>query len=155
MAPDLRERLHAAPELLFLCSGNMIRSAFAQLLAHWLRSSLTLTGIVLGVFSINAMFSLVGGVRDGLDSLFDTIALDGMVFVSPRRIPTEERDAFTSASLGIQPADADAINAAIPGVIAVPRADQIAPRAAERPAGKSTRPRSMTSKSTEMALPPR
>jgi acetolactate synthase-1/3 small subunit len=40
------------------------------------------------------------------------------------------------------------------GVIAVPRADQAASRAAERPAGKSSRPRSMTSQNSEMALPP-
>ena len=33
MRPELRQRLRTAPRLLFVCSGNMIRSAFAELYA--------------------------------------------------------------------------------------------------------------------------
>lgn len=36
MSPELRAGLRAAPRILFVCSGNMIRSAFAELYARYL-----------------------------------------------------------------------------------------------------------------------
>lgn len=97
-----------------------VRSGLAEIWAHKMRSALTLTGIVLGVLSVNAMFSLVGGIQSAISQGFDAVGLEGVVFVSPRRVPAEERTAFTSASPGLTPDDAAAINEAIAGVIAVP-----------------------------------
>lgn len=97
-----------------------IRSGLWQVVSHPLRSALTLIGVVLGVLSINVMFALVGGVQDAIKQGFEVIGLEGVVFISPRQIPFEERNALTSASRGLTPEDAEAINEAVEGVTAVP-----------------------------------
>lgn len=103
----------------FVAILDNIRSGFGEIWAHKMRSALTLTGIILGVLSINVMFSLVGGVRGAINEAFQAVGLEGVVFVSPRRIPKNERTALTSASKGITVDDVDAINASIDGVTAV------------------------------------
>jgi putative ABC transport system permease protein len=85
-----------------------------------MRSSLTLIGVVLGVLSINVMFSLVGGIRGAIDEIFEFVGLDGVVFVVPEQVPANERNAYTSASKGVSIADARALMEAGVDVIAVP-----------------------------------
>ena len=95
--------------------GENIRGGLTEIWGHKLRSALTLVGIVLGTFSINCMFSLVQGIRVTIASVFDTIALDGAVFISPRQLERGERDAWNLSSTGITYGDVDAVRAKLEG----------------------------------------
>ena len=93
--------------------GENIRGGFTEIWGHKLRSALTLVGIVLGTFSINCMFSIVQGIRDTIGGVFETIALDGAIFISPRQLERGERDAWNLSSSGITYADVDAVRASL------------------------------------------
>jgi putative ABC transport system permease protein len=95
--------------------GENIRGGFIEIWGHKLRSALTLVGIVLGTFSINCMFSIVQGIRDTIGGVFETIALDGAIFISPRQLERGERDAWNLSSTGINYADVDAVRASLVG----------------------------------------
>lgn len=95
--------------------GENIRGGFTEIWGHKLRSALTLVGIVLGTFSINCMFSIVQGIRDTIGNVFETIALDGAIFISPRQLERGERDAWNLSSTGITYADVDAVRASLAG----------------------------------------
>ena len=99
--------------------GENIRGGFTEIWGHKLRSALTLVGIVLGTFSINCMFSIVSGVRDAIAGVFETIALDGAIFISPRQLERGERDAWNLSSKGISYADVDAVRASLAGTALV------------------------------------
>lgn len=86
-----------------------VRGGLSEIWGHKLRSGLTLIGVVLGVFSINCMFSIVAGVRGAIAGVFDTIGLDGVVFIFPRGMERDERTAWNLSSKGVTIADADAL----------------------------------------------
>lgn len=93
--------------------GENIRSGLTEIWGHKLRSGLTLIGIWAGTLSINCMFSLVQGIRDTIGGVFETIALDGAIFISPRQLERGERDAWNLSSTGISYADVDAVRASL------------------------------------------
>jgi putative ABC transport system permease protein len=93
--------------------GENIRGGFIEIWGHKLRSALTLVGIVLGTFSINCMFSIVQGIRDTIGNVFETIALDGAIFISPRQLERGERDAWNLSSSGITYADVEAVRTSL------------------------------------------
>lgn len=95
--------------------GENIRGGLGEIWGHKLRSALTLIGIVLGTFSINCMFSLVQGVRDTIANVFDTIGLDGAIFIAPRELERGERDAWNLSSTGISYGDVDAVRKKLEG----------------------------------------
>src|SRR5262245_39495097 len=89
--------------------GANIRGGLTEIWGHKLRSALTLIGIIFGTLSINFMFSIVQGVRETISDVFDTIGLDGAIFVSPRDLERGERNAWNLASTGIVYADVEAL----------------------------------------------
>lgn len=89
-----------------------VRGGISEIWANKLRSALTLIGVVLGVFSINCMFSIVQGVRVSISDMFETIGFDGMVFVVPQELDRDERTAWNLSSKGLQVSDADALRLA-------------------------------------------
>ena len=95
--------------------GENIRGGLSEIWGHKLRSALTLVGIVLGTFSINCMFSIVQGVREAIKGVFETIALDGMVFISPRGLERGERNAWNLSSTSVTIPDVDAVRAKLEG----------------------------------------
>ncbi len=98
--------------------GENIRNGMSEIWGHKLRSGLTLIGIVLGTFSINAMFSIVAGVRTAISGVFATVGLDTAVFVSPKQVSRDERTAWALASKGLTAADADAMRDGIDSTLA-------------------------------------
>ncbi len=86
-----------------------LRGGLSEIWGHKLRSALTLVGVILGVFSINCMFSIVQGVRDTIGDVFETIGFDGIVFLVPEDIERDKRTAWNLASKGLQASDADAL----------------------------------------------
>jgi putative ABC transport system permease protein len=107
--------------------GENVRSALSEIWGHKLRSALTLVGVVLGVFSINCMFSIIQGVRGGISGLFSELGFDGMVFISGKPLDRDQRTAWNMASsaTGITIADADAIRAALDGRAMVSAVTQV------------------------------
>lgn len=95
--------------------GENIRSGLSELWGHKLRSFLTLVGIFFGTLSINSMFSLVQGVRETIAGVFDTIGLDGAIFIAPRQLERDERNAWNLSSTNISYADVDALRAKLEG----------------------------------------
>ncbi len=93
-----------------------VRSGLSEIWGHKLRSALTLVGVILGVFSINCMFSIVAGVRGAISGVFETIGLDGVVFVFPRGMERDERTAWNLSSKGMSIADADSLRRDLAGV---------------------------------------
>lgn len=95
--------------------GENIRSGLSEIWGHKLRSVLTLVGIFFGTLSINSMFSIIGGVRVAIAQVFETIALDGMVFIFPRGLERGERNAWNLSSKGLTIADTLALREAMDG----------------------------------------
>jgi len=62
-----------------------LRCGLGEIRAHKLRSFLTLIGVILGVLSVNLMFSLVGGIQEMITVVFDELGLEGLIFISHER----------------------------------------------------------------------
>ena len=74
---------------------EVIRGGLVELWAHKLRSSLTLTLLMLGVFALVVMTSVLDGVLDKVSTGFAGMAWDGTVRVEPKEPQTtEERNRF-------------------------------------------------------------
>lgn len=74
---------------------EVVRGGFVELWAHKLRSSLTLTLLMLGVFALVVMTSVLDGVLDGVSTGFAGLAWDGTVLLAPKEPQTsEERNRF-------------------------------------------------------------
>lgn len=65
-----------------------LRCGLGEIRAHKLRSFLTLIGVILGVLSVNLMFSLVGGIQEMITAVFDEIGLEGLIFINYERPDT-------------------------------------------------------------------
>lgn len=100
--------------------GENIRGGLSEIWGHKLRSALTLIGIVLGTFSINAMFSIVAGVRASIAGVFATVGLDTAVFVAPQEVPRDERTAWALASKGLTVEDSNALRDQLPAALVSP-----------------------------------
>ncbi|MCK5712480.1 MAG: ABC transporter permease, partial [Hyphomicrobiaceae bacterium] len=61
-----------------------IAGGLSSIWSHKLRSSLTLFGIVVGVASVVAMFSFVGGIGDRIMEDFEQLGYDNVFFVGSR-----------------------------------------------------------------------
>jgi putative ABC transport system permease protein len=74
---------------------EVIRGGLVELWAHKLRSSLTLTLLMLGVFALVVMTSVLDGVLDKVSTGFEGMAWDGTVRLAPKQPQTsEERNRF-------------------------------------------------------------
>ena len=70
--------------------GEVVRGGFVELWAHKLRSMLTLTLLMLGVFALVVMTSVLDGVLDRIGTGFSGMSWDGTIMVAPKSPETSE-----------------------------------------------------------------
>jgi putative ABC transport system permease protein len=120
---DLRKRrsLGVRAALVWeVVSGGLI-----ELWAHKLRSFLTLTLLMLGVFALVVMTSVLDGVKDKVSTGFAGMSWDGTLYLTPRRAQTSEEQKRFALSSGLRSEDLARITAPHPRVLGFsPRATQ-------------------------------
>ena len=84
--------------------------------SHKLRSALTLFGIVVGVASVVAMFSFVGGISTRIMEDFEQLGFDNVFFVGSR--PPDNPDGLASlkASKGLTLEDTEVLEREVPEI---------------------------------------
>lgn len=90
---------------------EVVRGGFVELLAHKLRSSLTLTLLMLGVFALVVMTSVLDGVLDKVGTGFAGLAWDGTVRIARREPRTSEERSKFAMSPGLRYEDLPRITA--------------------------------------------
>ncbi len=105
--------------------GEVIRGGFVELWAHKLRSTLTLTLLMLGVFALVVMTSVLDGVMDRIATGFAGMSWDGTVMVAPKTPETTEEQKRFAMSPGLRYEDLARIAAPNPKVLGfIPRAQK-------------------------------
>jgi putative ABC transport system permease protein len=104
---------------------EVIRTGLVELWAHKMRSLLTLTLLMLGVFALVVMTSVLDGVMDKVSTGFAGMSWDGTVRIAPKAPQTaEERNRF-AMSPGLRYEDLDRLTAPNRRVLAfLPRAQK-------------------------------
>jgi putative ABC transport system permease protein len=86
--------------------GESIRTSLEEVRAHKLRSSLTLSGVILGTMALVVVLSVLDGVRAAVNQGMDDLGLDG-VLVASKRAPTDSMERAKSyLSRGLRSEDA-------------------------------------------------
>jgi putative ABC transport system permease protein len=104
---------------------EVVRTGLVELWAHKVRSLLTLTLLMLGVFALVVMTSVLDGVMDKISTGFAGMSWDGTVRIAPKTAETaEERSRFVK-SPGLRQEDLSRLPAPHPKVLAfLPRAQR-------------------------------
>lgn len=117
--------------------GEVVRGGFIELWAHKLRSMLTLTLLMLGVFALVVMTSVLDGVMDKVSTGFAGMSWDGTIMLAPKSPETTEEQKRFAMSPGLRFEDLPRLTAPDPKVLAfLPRAQK---RSAVRVPGGSER----------------
>ncbi|HSD72243.1 MAG TPA: ABC transporter permease, partial [Thermoanaerobaculia bacterium] len=117
--------------------AEVVRTGFIELWAHKLRSMLTLTLLMLGVFALVVMTSVLDGVMDKVGTGFAGMSWDGTIMVAPRSPETTEEQKRFAMSPGLRYEDLPRLTAPHPRALAfLPRAQK---RSAVRTPGGSER----------------
>ena len=117
--------------------GEVIRGGLIELWAHKLRSLLTLTLLMLGVFALVVMTSVLDGVMDRITTGFSGMSWDGTITLAPKSPQTTEEQKRFAMSPGLRFEDLPRLTAPHPSVLAfLPRAQK---RSAVRVPGGSER----------------
>src|SRR5689334_17503252 len=82
--------------------GEVIRGGFIELWAHRLRSTLTLTLLMLGVFALVVMTSVLDGVMDRISTGFAGMSWDGTIMLAPKAPETTEEQKRFAMSPGLR-----------------------------------------------------
>jgi putative ABC transport system permease protein len=107
---------------------EVVRGGFVELWAHKLRSTLTLTLLMLGVFALVVMTSVLDGVIDKVSTGFAGLAWDGTVKIAPKAPRTSEEQARFAMSPGLRYEDLARVTAPHEQVLAfLPRASRRVP----------------------------
>ena len=93
-----------------------VASGLASIWSHKLRSSLTLVGIVVGVASVIAMFSFVGGIVTRVREDFEQIGFDNTFFVGNMDPMNPEGRASLKVSKGLMLHEMDVLEAEVPEI---------------------------------------
>jgi ABC-type lipoprotein release transport system permease subunit len=102
---------------------EVVRGGFVELWAHKLRSALTLTLLMLGVFTLVVMTSVLDGVLDKVQTGFAGLSWDGTVVVQPKEAKTNDDQKRFAMSSGLRYEDLARLGAEHPKVAAfLPRA---------------------------------
>ncbi len=119
-APPVRRRsVGARLGLVF----EVVRGGLVELWAHKLRSILTLTLLMLGVFALVVMTSVLDGVVDKISTGFAGMSWDGTVLLAPKTATTSEEQKRFAMSPGLRYEDLPRVTAPHPRVLAfLPRA---------------------------------
>jgi putative ABC transport system permease protein len=132
-ASDRRDSMRARLAL----GAEVVRSGFLELWAHKLRSVLTLTLLMLGVFTLVVLTSVIDGVVDKVQTGFSGLAWDGTAVLQARDPKTTEDQKRFAMSPGLRFDDLPRLTVPHPKVTAfLPRATK---RTAVRVAGGSER----------------
>jgi len=89
--------------------SEAVRSSLAEILAHKLRSGLTLVGIVLGTTALVVMVSVIGGLAVAVQQGLSDLGFDGVIFVVPQKTQDRIEQKKQGYSRGLRSADALAI----------------------------------------------
>ena len=104
---------------------EVVSGGLIELWAHKLRSLLTLTLLMLGVFALVVMTSVLDGVKDKVSTGFAGMSWDGTLYLTPRRAKTSEEQKRFALSSGLRSEDLARITAPHPRVLGFsPRATQ-------------------------------
>ena len=102
---------------------EIVKGGLVELWAHKLRSTLTLTLLMLGVFALVVMTSVMDGVMDKIAAGFDGMSWDGTVMLAPDSPETTEEQKRFAMSPGLRAEDLPRLTAPDPKVLAyLPRA---------------------------------
>ncbi len=102
---------------------EVIRGGLIELWAHKLRSTLTLTLLMLGVFALVVMTSVLDGVMDKVSTGFAGMSWDGTVRLAPKSPGTTEEQKRFAMSPGLRYEDLPRLAAPHPKVLGfIPRA---------------------------------
>lgn len=102
---------------------EVIRGGLAELWAHKLRSFLTLTLLMLGVFSLVVMTSVMDGIRDKIATGFSGLSFDGSLMLVPKSPETTEEAKRFAMSPGLRYEDIGRLTTPNERVLAfIPRA---------------------------------
>ncbi len=86
-----------------------VRTSLAEILAHKLRSGLTLVGIVLGTTALVVMVSVIGGLAVSVQQGLTDLGFDGVIFVVPQKTGDRIEKKKEGYSRGLRSADAHVI----------------------------------------------
>src|SRR5262245_14542959 len=81
---------------------EIVKGGLVELWAHKLRSTLTLTLLMLGVFALVVMSSVLDGVVDKIAMGFSGMSWDGTIMVAPDSAETTEEQKRFSMSPGLR-----------------------------------------------------
>jgi len=116
---------------------EIVKGALVELWAHKLRSILTLTLLMLGVFALVVMTSVMDGVVDKVSTGFAGMSWDGTIMLAPSSPETSEEQKRFAMSPGLRYEDLPRLTAPHPKVLAfIPRAQK---RSAVRVTGGTER----------------
>lgn len=93
-----------------------IAGGLSSIWSHKLRSSLTLFGIVVGVASVVAMFSFVGGIGDRIMEDFEQLGYDNVFFVGSRPPDNPDNLASLRVSKGLTLEDTEVLRREVPEI---------------------------------------
>ena len=106
---------------------EVIRTGLVELWAHKLRSLLTLTLLMLGVFALVVMTSVLDGLMDKISTGFAGMSWDGTVRIAPKTPESGEDRKRFAMSPGLRYEDLSRLNAPNAKVLAfLPRAQKSA-----------------------------
>ncbi len=111
---------------------EVVSGGLRELWAHKLRSILTLTLLMLGVFSLVVMTSVLDGVLDKVSTGFAGMSWDGTLVLAPKAAKTSEDQKRFAMSTGLVYEDLSRIAAPHPQVLG------FSPRAVKRTAVRTT-----------------
>ncbi len=104
---------------------EVVRTGLVELWAHKLRSLLTLTLLMLGVFALVVMTSVLDGIIDKIGTGFAGMSWDGTVRVAPKTPETSDERKRFSMSPGLRYEDLSRLSAPNPKVLCfLPRAQR-------------------------------
>ncbi|HEY9324988.1 MAG TPA: ABC transporter permease, partial [Candidatus Limnocylindria bacterium] len=89
--------------------SEAVRTSLSEILAHKLRSGLTLVGIVLGTTALVVMVSVIGGLAVSVQQGLTDLGFDGVIFVVPQKTQDRLEQKKEGYSRGLRSADAHVI----------------------------------------------
>ena len=99
-APQRRRRLGFGARLALVF--EVVRGGLLELWSHKLRSLLTLTLLMLGVFALVVMTSVLDGVKDKIATGFAGMSWDGTLMIAPKDAKTSEDQKRFAMSPGLR-----------------------------------------------------
>jgi len=122
-APRIREHRRLSLGAKLSLGWEIVKGGLVELWAHKLRSTLTLTLLMLGVFALVVMSSVLDGVMDKIATGFSGMSWDGTLMLAPDSPETTEEQKRFAMSPGLRFEDLPRLTAPDDRVLAyLPRA---------------------------------